>query len=156
MECLRFVEQNGYRPHDVDRQGEKGFFRLGKGFCTRPDSGYMRQYFLEQGDERTAAFFYPSSMETMRSFGSECLTIVSEMPLFLLPDVGLDIGPPDQAALRWNAHLARWQNMLDQPGTILEESQRLGLKAMPIRDQMRFQWHFICSALEQIQLLQQQ
>jgi hypothetical protein len=153
-ECLRFVEQNGYRPHDVDRQGEKGFFRLEKGFCARPDSGYMRRYFVEQGDERTASLFYPSSMETMRSFGGDSLTIVSEMPLFLLPDVGLDIGPPDQAALQWNAHLDRWQNMLDQPGTILEESQRLGLKAMPVRDQMLFQWHFMCAALEQIHLLQ--
>ncbi len=151
-ECLRFTGQKGYRPHDIERQGEKGFFRLGKGFCTRPDSRYMRKFFLEQGDEQTASLFFPSSMETMRSFGADCLTIVSEMPLFLLPDVGIDPGPPDNAALTWQKRIARWQTLLDTPEKILEESQRFGLKAMSITDQMHFQWHFICSALEQIRL----
>ncbi len=151
-ECLRFVRQKGYRPHDVDRQGEKGFFRLGKGFCTRPDSKYMQQYFLKQGDEQTAALFWPSSMETMRAFGGDCFAIVSEMPLFLLPDVGIAIGPPDQAALAWKERIARWQTLLKTPETIREESQRLGLQAMNITDQMHFQWHFICSALEQIRI----
>ncbi len=149
-ECLRFVKQCGYRPHDVDRQGEKGFFRLGQGFCTRPDSGCMREYFLQQGDEHTAALFYPSSMETIRSFGGDPLTIVSEMPLFLLPDVGVDIGPPDEAAERWKQRLAGWQTLIHEPEKIRKEHQDFGLAAMPIDAQMRFQWHFICSALEQI------
>ena len=149
-ECLRFVLEKSYRPHDVERQGEKGFFRLGKGFCTRPDSENMRKYFLEQGDEDTASLFFPSSMETMRSFGGDCLTIVSEMPLFLLPDVGINIGPPDEAALHWKERIARWQTMLNQPEEIEAESRRFSLRAMNISDQMRFQWHFICSALEQI------
>ncbi len=151
-ECLRFVRQKGYRPHDVDRQGEKGFFRLGQGFCTRPDSNNMRKFFLEQGDEKTASLFFPSSMETIRSFGGDCLTIVSEMPLFLLTDVGIDIGPPDNAALQWQNRIARWQTFLDSPEKILEERQRFGLQAMSIHDQMHFQWHFLCSALEQIRL----
>jgi hypothetical protein len=86
----------------------------------------------------------------MRSFGGDCFTIVSEMPLFLLPDVGLDIGPPDNAALTWQDRIAGWQSLLDTPEIILEESQRFGLQAMSIPDQMHFQWHFICSALEQI------
>ena len=148
-ECLRFVRDKGYRPHDVERQGEKGFFRLAQGFCTRPDSKNMRKFFLDQGDEETASLFFPSSMETMRSFGGDCLTIVSEMPLFLLPDVGIDIGPPDKAALLWKERIAGWQSMLARPEKIEEEAQSFGLQAMSIHDQMRFQWHFICAALEQ-------
>jgi hypothetical protein len=151
-ECLRFVEQHGYRPHDVDRQGEKGFFRLGQGFCTRPDSKYMRQYFLQQGDADTAALFYPSSMEIMRSFGGDPLTVVSEMPLFLLPDVGIEIGPPDEAAVRWKERLATWQIFSNKPKRIRQEQQRYGITAMPVLDQMRFQWHFMCCALEQVRL----
>ncbi len=151
-ECLRFVREKGYRPHDVERLGEKGFFRLAKGFCARPDSNNMRKFFLEQGDKETASLFFPSSMETMRSFGGDCLTIVSEMPLFLLPDVGINIGPPDKAAVVWQERIARWQTMQDRPENIEGEKREFGLQAMKISDQMRFQWHFICSALEQIRI----
>ena len=151
-ECLRFVHEQGYRPHDIERQGEKGFFRLGQGFCTRPDSQNIRKFFLKQGDEQTAALFYPSSMETMRSFGGDCFTIVSEMPLFLLPDVGINIGPPDNAADIWKERIARWQTLLDEPEKIQKEANQFGLQAMSIHDQMVFQWHFICSALEQIRI----
>ena len=48
--CSNSVSELGYRLHDVERHGEKGFVRLGKGFCTRPDSRAMRQHFLDQGD----------------------------------------------------------------------------------------------------------
>lgn len=151
-ECLRFVRQHGYRPHDVEREGEKGFFRLGRGFCTRPDSHNMRKFFLAQRDEKTASLFFPSSMETIRSFGGDCLTIVSEMPLFLLPDAGINIGPPDTAAEAWKERIATWQTLLETPEIIREEAQGFDLQGMNIPDQMRFQWHFICSALEQIRI----
>ena len=81
--CRTRVRELGYTLHDVERQGEKGFFRIERGFCTRPDSRYMSEYFIEQGDEETADLFRPSSMETMRSLGGDPLTLVSEMPLQL-------------------------------------------------------------------------
>ena len=151
-ECAAFVRTQGYRLHDVERLGEKGFFRLGQGFCTRPDSQNMRKFFLEQGDDASAALFYPSSMESMRSFGGNCLTIVSEMPLFLLPDVGIDIGPPDKAAETWKKRIAHWKTLVDSPEKIRQDAQHYGLHAMNVSDQMRFQWHFISSALEQSRL----
>ncbi|MEL7059045.1 MAG: M14 family zinc carboxypeptidase, partial [Acidobacteriota bacterium] len=79
------VETAGYRVHDIDRGGDKGFRRLGRGFTTRPDSRAMREHFLTAGDPATAALFRPSSMELARSLGGDPLTLVSEMPLFLLP-----------------------------------------------------------------------
>jgi hypothetical protein len=112
----------------------------------------MQKSFLAQGDENTASLFFPSSMETMRSFGGDCLTIVSEMPLFLLPDVGINIGPPDVAAETWKERIVLWQTLLETPEIIQAEAQGFGLQGMRISDQMRFQWHFICSALEQIRI----
>ena len=48
----------------------------------------MAAYFEDRADDDTAAKFRPSSMETIRSFGGDPLTLVSEVPLFVLPGVG--------------------------------------------------------------------
>ena len=57
--CRHAVDALGYRLHDVDRKGEKGFSRLETGFATRPDSKAMTQYFLDLQDEVTASKFRP-------------------------------------------------------------------------------------------------
>ncbi len=95
--CAARVAELGYALHDVQRNGEKGFFRLGRGFCTRPDSKYMRKHFSQLGDNRTAALFRPSSMETVRALGGDPLTLVSEMPLFITPGVGEELGREGRA-----------------------------------------------------------
>ncbi len=156
--CLEFVNDKGYRPHDIERNGEKGFFRLGKGFCTRPDSVNMRKFFIEKNDNETAEKFYPSSMEIMRSLSDDCLTLVSEMPLFLLPDVALELGPPDPAALEWKKKIDNWHetvlsnNDKETLENLREEILASGLTPMPILDQMEFQWHFINAGLHQVLL----
>lgn len=153
-QCRRAVDALGYRLHDVDRQGEKGFFRLEKGFATCPNSKAMAQYFLDQEDELTAAKFRPSSMETIRALGGDPLTLVTEMPLFLLPKVGEVLGPPDPEAERWKSRVEKWKGKLrSQPGEadrVMEEVSRQGLTAMPIRDQMQLQWVLIVAGLEQV------
>ena len=83
--CEDNVRKLGYELHDVDRKGEKGFYRLAKGFCSRPDSRLMADYFLQKGDKETASKFRPSSMEIIRNIGGNPLSLVSEMPLFILP-----------------------------------------------------------------------
>lgn len=72
----RRVREMGYQPFDVDRGGEKGFFRIDEGFTTRPDSRPMVAYFEERGDLETAAKFRPSSMEYVRSLGGDPFTLV--------------------------------------------------------------------------------
>ena len=152
--CRQAVSALGYRLHDVDRQGDKGFFRLETGFSTRPDSKAMTQYFLDCQDEVTAGKFRPSSMETIRALGGNPLTLVTEMPLFLLPKVGEVLGPPDPAAERWKSRIEKWKNTLRseqaQADLVREEASRQGLTAMPIRDQMQLQWVFIVAGLEQV------
>lgn len=157
---IREVEGAGYTLHDVERRGEKGFHRLARGFCSRPDSRAMRRHFLGVGDSGTAARFRPSSMEAVRALGGDPLTLVTEMPLFITPGVGAELGPPDPVLVRWRERIARWERRLRGEGVqtaagrveaaIREEAVRAGLSAMPVEDQMRFQWAFIREGLEAV------
>mgnify|MGYP006966885631 CR=1 FL=1 len=68
--------------HDIDRKGEKGFVRIGKGYTTTPHSEPMKQFFLDKNDPETEAKFKPTSMQFIQSLGGNPLCIVSELPLF--------------------------------------------------------------------------
>lgn len=139
-EALRqAVRSRGYRLFDIDRGGEKGFFRIDEGFTSRPDSKAMREHFLALGDEETASRFRPSSMEYTRSLGGDPLTIVSEMPLFVL---GEGVERPQKGLKEIDRENGR--------EGVLREAERLGLRPMPIRDQMRLQLAFLGEALRVI------
>ncbi|MFQ5689140.1 MAG: M14 family zinc carboxypeptidase [Gemmatimonadota bacterium] len=151
--CRERVRALGYTLHDVERGGEKGFFRLGPGFCTRPDSRAMREHFRRRGDAETAARFKPSSMEAIRRLGGDPLTLVSEMPLFLTPGVGERLGPPDPVSLVWMERLAAWREALARgvsAAQVDSEARRSGLRPMPVRDQMDLQWTLVRAGLEQV------
>jgi hypothetical protein len=152
--CAARVHELGYTLHDVERQGEKGFFRIERGFSTRPDSRFMREYFIEQGNQETADLFRPSSMETVRSMGGDTLTLVSEMPLFITSGVGERIGPPDAVADLWKTRIEEWRAQLAEDGdpkTVAAEAAAQGLRAMPVHDQMALQWTFIVAGIEQLE-----
>lgn len=149
--CEERVHQLGYVLHDVERHGEKGFVRLARGFTTRPDSRAMRDHFLGLDDPATAARFRPSSMEAVRALGGDPLTMVSEMPLFITPGVGEELGPPDPAAAEWQERIARWRLHLERGRSGAEvdaEAAAAGLVPMPVRDQMELQWTFVAAGLE--------
>ena len=151
--CREHVERLGHVLHDVERHGEKGFFRFERGFASRPDSKRMATHFEERGDFETASRFRPSSMETVRSFGYDTLTLVPEMPLFLLPGVGDTPGPPDPVAERWYGRLDAWRLELSRgcaPESITRAATAEGLVTMPVRDQMALQWTFIAAGLRQV------
>jgi len=78
------AQREGLPLHDLDRGGEKGFFRIAPGFSTTPTSIAMREHFEALGDHEEAAKFLPSSMELAASFGGRPLAMVSEIPLFLV------------------------------------------------------------------------
>jgi hypothetical protein len=152
--CRRRTHQLGYVLHDVERLGEKGFQRIEPGFCTRPDSSAMRDWFLDRDDPETAGRFRPSSMETIRALGGDPLTLVSEMPLFLTPGVGESLGPPDPALEDWKRRIAAWRATLSNPEVdrtrLAAEMHSAGLRAMPVRDQMELQWTFIAAGLAEV------
>jgi hypothetical protein len=151
--CAQRVAELGYTLHDVERRGEKGFFRLDRGFCTRPDSRAMARFFADQNDPTTAGLFRPSSMESIRSFGDDPLTLVSEMPLFITPGVGDNLGPPDPIAGRWKETTGKWRMRLargDSDAEIALEAAESGLRAMDVRDQMELQLTFIAAGMETV------
>ncbi|MFQ5679001.1 MAG: M14 family zinc carboxypeptidase [Gemmatimonadota bacterium] len=157
--CAARATELGYPLHDVERGGEKGFFRLERGFCTRPDSRLMRRYFEERGEEETARRFRPSSMETIRGLGGDPLTLVSEMPLFLAPRVGETPGPPDPVAEVWRRRVEEWRELLrsapdrgqgESAVQVRAAAREKGLRPMPAGDQMELQWTLIVAGLEQV------
>jgi len=145
------VESMGYRPMDVDRKGEKGFCRIDEGFSTRPDSRAMIAHFEALGDAETAALFRPSSMEYVRHLGGDPLTLVSEMPLFLVPEAsGSRDAPRFEKGTEGRKRLLAWLQELvsGKPSEIARRAvAEAGIHAMPIRDQMRLQLAFLDQAL---------
>jgi hypothetical protein len=149
--CRAAVDELGYGLHDVDRGGDKGFVRIGPGFSTRPDSREMIRFFLERGDEATAALFRPSSMEAVRRLGGDPLTLVSEMPLFLLPPRDGSGPATSEDLLAGKARLADWRRRLeagDDEAAVRADIEATGVVPMPVEDQMRLQWAFVRAGLE--------
>ena len=148
----------GYVLHDVDREGEKGFHRLQRGFCSRPDSRAMASHFMNLNQPAVAARFRPSSMETVRSFGGDPLTLVTEMPLFIAPRTGTDLAACAETLRRWRERLAAWEarlrvaapDDLRAEADVRHEAAAAGLAAMPVHDQMRFQWAFIRAGISTV------
>lgn len=130
------ADEMSYRLFDAERHGEKGFHRIAPGFTTRPDSAAMRAFFEARNESEEAAKFRPSSMEFARAHGSDPMTFVSEMPLFLTPSLGTDLVELHQLheiRRRLQEAAARGENSL------IKMQAELGISPMPIRDQMRLQ-----------------
>lgn len=79
------AEKLGLPLYDIDRKGEKGFFRLSAGFSTTPSSEAMRSYLKDQNQPELAEKIKLSSMEFVENLGGEPLTLVSEIPNFISP-----------------------------------------------------------------------
>ncbi|MGK7397453.1 MAG: M14 family zinc carboxypeptidase [Candidatus Cyclobacteriaceae bacterium M3_2C_046] len=152
--CSAATKSLGYHLFDVDRKGEKGFYRIAQGFCTRPDSKYMKQYFLDQGQPDMAQKFYPSSMESIRFLGGNCLTLVSEMPLFILPQVDHSNLWPHPDLVGWQQQFNEWRDQIIsgqiKPAEVNKLALAKGIKAMSVDDQMQLQWRLFSAGVETI------
>jgi len=145
----RQVSDLGYALHDVERHGDKGFHRIARGFCTRPDSVSMARYFRDRDDPETAAKFRPSSMEFVRSLGGDPLTLVSEMPLFVLKGMGEAIDPTDPIADAFQERILPGlrESVASGAADLDRALEDAGLTAMPIAEQMRLQLLFLEAGL---------
>ncbi|GJM44036.1 MAG: peptidase M14 [Gemmatimonadota bacterium] len=143
--CAAATASLGYELHDVDRGGDKGFWRIGPGFTTRPDSREMARYFRDHHDEATASRFRPSSMEMIRSLGGAPLTLVSEMPLLLLPPRHEPTPATSRELTDWHGRLGAWQQRIlaGEGDAVRDELHRAGIRAMPVAHQMLLQWTMI-------------
>ena len=103
--------QAGMALHDHNRQGEKGFFWIGPGFTTTPNGAGMRAYFRAQNDSEMASRFLDSSMEFVETLGGMPLSVVTEVPLFVL-DSPTPVGGPPPRYTAFKEALPRIQHEL--------------------------------------------
>ena len=154
-QCRKKTKELGYLLNDIDRSGEKGFHRISEGFCARPNSEAMKAYFLERDDPKTAALFHPSSMESIRSLGGDCLTLVSEMPFFTIPNASQSMAWPNPDYQKWQRLMANWKMELltgkKREEVVLQEAHHLGLRSMAVEDQMRLQWELVAAGVRQVE-----
>lgn len=145
------VHDLGYPLHDVDRKGEKGFTRIEEGFSTRPDSKAMKAYFRGRDDEETTALFRPSSMEFVRSLGGDPLTLVTEMPLFVVKESSGR--PPLPKGHEGKEEFAAWIHGLAETGDrdeVRREAARHGVRGMPLAEQMALQIAYLNEGLRAV------
>lgn len=149
--CRRRAGALGYGLHDDPRRGDKGFHRIERGFSTRPDSRAMQAHFRERGEGEKASRFRPSSMEAVRSLGGDPLCVVTEAPLFVGPPLR---DPSEVLYGGWKDRLTGWGRALRSgetpPGEVRARAAELGLRAVPLRDQMDLQWTLVAAGLEAV------
>ncbi len=132
--------------HEIDRNGAKGFTRIGEGFATTPSSVAMRAFFEGEKDLEMAAKFRPSSMEVAMSTGDDPLCMVSELPLFLL-DVPPSLDDPVLFRFRDALIEARAAGTEEALRAL---AQAFNLRTFPMAQQIQLQFSMIVAALNQV------
>ena len=131
----------GLRMHDHNRKGEKGFFHIAPGYTTTPEGSAMRTYFLSHDLPDTAALFGDSSMEFVRSLGGDPLSLVTELPLFLV-EGDCEPGSPT-SYLEFKRELPeirlQVQNGEDISEAISRAMAKYGLNSLPIKQAVSLQ-----------------
>lgn len=147
MESLAALCRAGGLPlMELERNGEKGFSRIGEGFSTTPTSAAMSDHFLQLGDREMASKFLPSSMEMAMKTGDDPLCMVSELPLFLL-----EVPPSLEDPV-----LYRFRDALDTaraagtPEALARLSADFQLRTMPLAQQVALQFAMIVQALDYV------
>ncbi len=137
-----FVEAaaaHGLPMHDHNRKGEKGFFWIEPGFQTTPRGDAMRTYFRAQGDDAMARRFHDSSMEFVASLGGDPLSLVTEIPLFLIRGEGTTSHRPDRyLALR--ERLPEIRARLERGEEVEEMLAPFNLSPVPLEGAMHLQY----------------
>lgn len=73
-------EEEGLPLHDEDRGGQKGFFRIRRGFHSTPTVEGMRAFFQHSGNRELVSDFRISSMQYVMKNCSARFAAVSELP----------------------------------------------------------------------------
>ena len=136
--------------HDIDRKGDKGFERIGKGYTTTPHSQPMKQFFLDQHDPETAAKFKPTSMQYIQSLGGDPLCIVSELPLFHIGLPSTDIDHLSTLAFKEELDAIRAQHPTLSPEDLSPLCNDYRLTPTPLDLQVRLQTGMIVLALHEL------
>ena len=140
----------GLRPHDHDREGDKGFAYGGPGVWSTPRGRAMQAHFRARGDDATAARFHLSSMEMAVAGGGAPLCIVPELPLFVIDD-----GSPPTPGVA--SMLARFRDRVPEltlrarrGESLASAVERFGLRTVPLGVAVRLQLRLLELALDAV------
>ena len=137
--------------HDHDRKGDKGFQYIGPGFTTTPEGQAMQAYFRSIGDEETANCFHLSSMEFVRTLGSDPLCLVTEIPLFYIQKQILHPQPGVPTAhLEFRKILPDLRQKLSQHQSSQKEIAEFNIEHLPLDLLVHLQFQAIKLGLETI------
>ncbi|MBL7646396.1 MAG: peptidase M14 [Candidatus Hydrogenedentes bacterium] len=142
----RLCRDGGLPLMELERNGEKGFSRIGQGFSTTPTSTAMKEHFLGLGDTDMAARFLPSSMEMAMKTGDDPLCMVSELPLFLL-DVPPALDDPVLYRFRDALNVAR---AVGTPEALVKLAADFKLRTLSLGSQVALQFAMIVHALDYV------
>ena len=132
------VRTAGLRMHDHNRKGEKGFFYIEPGFTTTPRGDAMRTFFRAQDDDAMAQRFHQSSMEFVMDCGGDPLCLVTELPLFLVPNDDPTPGVPNQY-LAFKSQFAEAKQRLAQGKSIDDLVAPFDAEPLPLATAMQLQ-----------------
>lgn len=133
--------------HDIDRGGEKGFFRIREGYCTTPTSSAMKEHFTGLNDRATARKFLPTSMEWVQSLGGNPLCVVSELPLFRIGKRSPSLDEPVSIKFRSDLDALRAATPELDAGALQQIQSGYELAPVPLELQVRLQIAMIALAL---------
>lgn len=136
------AEAHGLPMHDHNRKGEKGFFWIEPGFQTTPRGDAMRTFFHAKGDPDMASKFYDSSMEFVASLGGDPLSIVTEIPLFLVDGADSNTHQP-QRYLELKRRLSEIRARLEQGEEVDALLAPFNLEPIPLADAMQLQFRAV-------------
>jgi len=129
-EFTRAAAGAGFRMHDHNRKGEKGFFYVAPGYTTTPEGAAMRAYFQSLNDPETAELFRDTSMEFVRSLGGDPLCVVTELPLFVVEGPSEPMRPT--AYLSFKSDLPKIRLAAERGGDMDPWLARYGLKSVSV------------------------
>jgi hypothetical protein len=145
-----FCDTIGFPQHDIDRKGDKGFVRLGKGYTTTPHSEPMKEHFMALGDPVTAAKFKPSSMQWAQSLGGDPLCIVSELPLFHIGLASPSLDDLTTTHFKSDLTLVRAKNAKLDVDMLAPVVERYQLTPTPISLQIKLQLAMILLGISNV------
>lgn len=129
----------GLPMHDHNRKGEKGFYWIEAGFQTTPRGDAMRTFFRAKDDSAMARRFHDSSMEFVASLGGDPLSLVTELPLFLIRNDGSTGHRPDRY-LELREQLPEIRLRLDRGEGVEELLAPFDLRPVPLDVAMHLQF----------------
>lgn len=148
--CTAMTVALGYQLQDGDYLNEKGVIRICQGFSTRPDSWALKSYYDNRDKPEIAASLRPSSMEVMRKLSGDCLTLMTEIPLFIIPAHTHTGNGQYFSRQNWYEQFDIWRRDGNQK-RIETQADNMQVKPMPVEDQMMLIFEFMRAGIKLVE-----